>query len=106
MKVFFLLRHYLFQDDEEVENMVATNHTGNADTSAHQVMRRYDVLTTFFLNQLLMIFVARWAQRAFEWSWSILEPRGLLSPAPKPKVLVVRKDLLDAPASERTDSSP
>jgi hypothetical protein len=100
------LRHSFFQDDEEAENMVATNHTGNADTSAHQVMRRYDVLTTFFLNQLLMIFVARWAQRAFEWSWSILEPRGLLSPAPKPKGLVVRKDLLDAPASERTDSSP
>ena len=96
----------LLQDDEESEEMVATNHTGNADTSAHQVMRRYDVLTTFFLNQLLMIFVARWAQRAFEWSWSILEPRGLLSPAPKPKGLVVRKDLLDAPASERTDSSP
>ena len=46
MKVFFLLRHSFFQDDEEVENMVATNHTGNADTSAHQVMRRYDVLTT------------------------------------------------------------
>ena len=40
----------LFQDDEEAENMVATNHTGNADTSAHQVMRRYDVLTTFSLE--------------------------------------------------------
>ena len=40
----------LFQEDEEVENMVATNHTGNADTSAHQVMRRYDVLTTFSLE--------------------------------------------------------
>ena len=40
----------LFQEGEEVENMVATNHTGNADTSAHQVMRRYDVLTTFSLE--------------------------------------------------------
>ena len=28
------------QEGEEVENMVATNHTGNADTSAHQVMCR------------------------------------------------------------------
>ena len=29
-----------FQEGEEVENMVATNHTGNADTSVHQVMCR------------------------------------------------------------------
>ena len=36
---FSFLRHP-FQEGEEVENMVATNHTGNADTSVHQVMCR------------------------------------------------------------------
>ena len=46
MKVFLSLKVSLLQDDEESEEMVATNHTGNADASAHQVMRRYDVLTT------------------------------------------------------------
>ena len=105
MKVFLSFKVSLLQDDEESEEMVATNHTGNADTSAHQVMRRYDVFDNFVLNQLLMMIVARWAQRAYEWSWSILEPRGLLSPAPKPRALVVRKDLA-APGSERTDLPP
>ena len=43
----FSFKVSLLQDDEESEEMVATNHTGNADTSAHQVMRRYDVWTTW-----------------------------------------------------------
>ena len=47
MKMFSFFKVSLVQDDDESEEMVATNHTGNADTSAHQVMRRYDVLTTF-----------------------------------------------------------
>ena len=45
MKIFSFFKVSLVQDDDESEEMVATNHTGNADTSI-QVMRRYDVWTT------------------------------------------------------------